>query len=185
MVWIRIVKEEEADGELRRIYERIRGTRGRTSNIFLSQSLNPGALESHLDLYLRIMFGKGTLSRLQREMIAVVVSAANDCEYCVVHHSAAMRRYIPDDRLVGQLARDFSNARLGSKDRAMLEYVSKLTSRPNSVSEDDLEKLRKVGFADEEILHIVLIASYFNFVNRLAGGLGVSIEADDGSGYKY
>jgi uncharacterized peroxidase-related enzyme len=179
------VREEDAEGELKRIYERIRGTRGRTSNIFLSQSLNPAALESHLDLYLRIMFGKGGLNRLQREMIAVAVSAANDCNYCVVHHSAAMKRYVADDRLIGQLARDFEGAKLEPKERAMLEYATKLTKRPSSITENDLENLRKVGFVDEEILHVALVASYFNFVNRLASGLGVSIEADRGSGYRY
>ncbi len=185
MVWIRTVKEEDASGELKMIYERIRGTRGKASNIFLSQSLNPGALESHLDLYLQIMFGKGTLSRPQREMIAVVVSAANDCEYCVAHHSTALRRYIADDGFVGQLARDFMGAKLEPKERAMLEYATKLTRKPSTISEDDLERLRKVGFSDDEILHITFIASYFNFVNRLASGLGVSIEAGEGSGYKY
>ncbi len=185
MVWIRTVREEDADGELKRIYERIRGTRGRTSNIFVSQSLNPGALESHLDLYLRIMFGKGNLSRPQREMIAVVVSTANNCEYCIAHHSAALRRYIADDRLIGQLAKDFKGAQLGTKETAMLEYASKLTSKPSSTSEDDIERLRKVGFADEEILHIAFVTSYFNFVNRLADGLGVSTEPDEVLGYKY
>jgi uncharacterized peroxidase-related enzyme len=179
------VKEEDADGELRRIYERIRGTRGRTSNIFISQSLNPDALEAHLNLYLRIMFGKGGLSRLQREMIAVAVSAANDCDYCVAHHSAAMKRYVSDDRLVGQLAEDFGSAKLGPKERAMLEYATKLTKKPSSLTERDLQSLRKVGLVDEEILHVALVASYFNFVNRLVSGLGVSIEGNDGSAYKY
>lgn len=185
MVWIRTVNEEEAQGELRRIYDRIRGTRGRTSNIFLSQSLNPEALEAHLDLYLRIMFGKGTLRRLQREMIAVVVSAANNCEYCIAHHSAALRRYLDNDRLPDQLVKDIGSARLEAKDRAMLEYASKLTKEPGSVSKDDLERLREVGFVDEEILHIALVTSYFNFVNRLASGLGVSIEENHESGYRY
>ncbi len=187
MAWIRTIREEDAEGELKRIYERIRGTRGKTSNIFLSQSLNPGALERHLDLYLQIMFGKGNLGRRQREMIAVVVSAANDCGYCVAHHSNAMKTYVKDDRLIGSLAKDFANAKLElePKEREMLEYADKLTRKPGAVSKEDLERLRKAGFVDDEILHIALVASYFNFVNRLASGLGVSIEADYGSGYKY
>ncbi|MDE1852520.1 MAG: peroxidase-related enzyme [Thaumarchaeota archaeon] len=185
MAWVRTVKEDDADEELERIYKRIRGSRGKISNIFLSQSLNPGALESHLDLYLRVMFGKGTLSRPQREMIAVVVSASNDCEYCVAHHSAAIRRYVDDELFTGQLAKDFRGAKLEPRERAMLDYASKLTTKPSSISQDDIETLRKVGFGDEEILHIALTASYFNFVNRLASGLGVSVEADEGSGYRY
>jgi len=185
LVWIRTVKVENADGELKKIYERIRGTRGRVSNIFLAQSLDPNALESHLDLYLRIMFGKGPLSRQQREMIAVVVSAANNCEYCVTHHSAALGKYVVDNRFANQLARDFRGAKLGSKDRAMLEYAVKLTAKPDLVSKDDLERLGRAGLGDEEILHVALVTSYFNFVNRLASGLGVEVEAEGGSGYRY
>jgi len=185
LVWIRTVKEEDADGELARIYQRIRGTRGRTSNIFVAQSLNPEALESHLDLYLKIMYGKGTLTRRQREMIAVVVSAANNCEYCVVHHSAALKKYVDDERLLNHLARDFRDADLEPKERAMLEYATKLTATPHLVSEEDPERLRAAGLGDEEILHVALVTGYFNFVNRLASGLGVTVEAEHGAGYSY
>ncbi len=96
-----------------------------------------------------------------------------------------MRRYIADNRFIVQLARDFAGSKLETKERAMLEYATKLTTRPGAISKDDLERLRKVGSCDAEILHIALIASYFNFVNQLASGLDVSIEAGEGSGYRY
>jgi len=185
MAWIDVVDREKTDAELKRVYERIQGTRGRISNIFLSQSLNPGALEAHLDLYLRIMFGQGTLTRLEREMIAVTVSATNNCEYCVAHHSAAMSKYLPDGEFIKLFAKDFESVNLEPKVKAMLRYASKLTTVPSAVSAGDIAELRRVGFADPEILHIAMITSYFNFVNRLASGLGVSIEEDGGSGYKY
>jgi uncharacterized peroxidase-related enzyme len=118
-------------------------------------------------------------------MIAVVVSAINNCEYCVAHHSAALRRYVDNDRLPDELVKGIGSARLEAEDRAMLEYASKLTRKPGSVSKDDLERLREIGFADDEILHIALITGYFNFVNRVASGLGVAIEAEGGSGYRY
>ena len=142
-------------------------------------------MEAHLDLYLRIMFGRGILSRAQREMIAIVVSATNKCEYCVAHHSAALRKYVTDGQFVNQLAKDIGSVKLGSKERKMLEYAIKLTERPDSISMDDIRELRLESFGDEEILHIALIVSYFNFVNRLANGLGVSLEPDQRSGYKY
>jgi len=185
MAWIRVLKKEEADGELERIYERILKSRGRISNIFLSQSLNPRALAAHLDLYLQVMFGTGGLSRLQREMIAVAVSRSNHCEYCVAHHSAAMRNYVKDEEFVTKFAEDYQNLRLEPAVKTMLDYAQKLTKQPSSVTKSDVETLRLAGFDDSEILHIALVASYFNFVNRLANGLGVKLEDDRGAGYRY
>jgi len=185
LAWISTRNEDEAEGELRRIYGRIRGSRGRVSNIFMAQSLNPEVLEAHLDLYIRTMFGKGELSRLQREMIAVAVSSANSCRYCVTHHTAAMRNYLKDEGFVAKFADDYKQLRLEPRDRAMLDYALKLTKQPSDVTKADVDALRLAGFGDSEILHIVLVASYFNFVNRLASGLGVAIEQDGGSGYRY
>jgi len=185
MAWIRVLKEDEADEELKRIYGRIRRSRGRLSNIFLSQSLNPKALAAHLDLYLRVMFGGGGLSRLQREMIAVTVSRGNQCEYCVTHHSAAMRNYVKDEEFVKKFAENYQNVHLEPKVKVMLDYALKLTNRPGSATENDVETLRKVGFDDSEILHIALVVSYFNFVNRLASGLGVELEEDKGLKYRW
>jgi len=61
--------------------------------------------------------------------------------------------------------------------RAMLEYADKLTRAPGDLEESDLEPLRGVGLGDEAILHLCEVVSYFNFVNRMADGLGVSLEA--------
>jgi len=81
MPWIRVVEPCEADGELARQYARIREVSGYVANILSVHSLNPGSLRSHFDLYRTLMFGQSELSRAQREMIAVVVSAANQCHY--------------------------------------------------------------------------------------------------------
>ncbi len=67
----------------------------------------------------------------------------------------------------------------------MLEYAEKLTRRPNSMTQADIENLRKHGFSDLGILQLNLVASYFCFVNRVASGLGVELEEDKGEGYKY
>lgn len=78
--WIRLVGPAEAEGELAETYARI-GVRGRVSRIVAAHSLHPPALEDHIRLYRTIMFGPSPLSRLEREAIAVVVSAVNDCFY--------------------------------------------------------------------------------------------------------
>ena len=81
-----------------------------------------------------------------------------------------------DEKLVAQLKEDYTKASLGPKDRAMLDYVAKLTRTPAAVSEDDVQALREAGFDDRVILDIALVTAYFAFVNRVADGLGVAPE---------
>ena len=78
-----------------------------------------------------------------------------------------------DEELVAALRRDYTQASLSDQDRTMLNYVAKLTKSPREITAEDLEKLRRVGFDDTAILQINLIASWFNYINRVADGLGV------------
>jgi uncharacterized peroxidase-related enzyme len=71
------------------------------------------------------------------------------------------------------LRRDYTQADLSEPDRAMLDYTAKLTTQPARVSPEDLDRLRRAGFDDRGILQINLIASWFNYINRVADGLGV------------
>ena len=78
MAWIPMIDDEEAEGRLREIYERLGGE---LDNILRIHSLNPKSLRGHFDVYSHLMRGHSPLSRAQREMIAVVASAANQCHY--------------------------------------------------------------------------------------------------------
>lgn len=81
MAWIRVITEKEADGQLKHFYDRHMSREGQVDNILKIHSLNPRSLDGHYDFYRTLMFGKSDLSRVQRESIAVVVSAANKCHY--------------------------------------------------------------------------------------------------------
>ncbi|MCO5168691.1 MAG: carboxymuconolactone decarboxylase family protein [Planctomycetes bacterium] len=81
MAWIEVRGEDEATGRLARIYEQLRRSAGEVANVLAVQSLRPRVLEAHLDLYRTLMFAESDLSRRQREMVAVVVSATNGCHY--------------------------------------------------------------------------------------------------------
>ncbi|ERJ10996.1 Alkylhydroperoxidase AhpD core protein [Haloplasma contractile SSD-17B] len=82
MAWIKEIETEEAEGKLKEVYEIITSrTKGSVANILKVHSIHPDIMEAHLNLYEKIMFGESGLSRSQREMIAVVVSSANSCEY--------------------------------------------------------------------------------------------------------
>ena len=184
MSWIEEIELTEAEGKLAETYSRLMEKRGKVSNILQVQSLNPDSLDRHLDLYMTIMFGKSGLSRAEREAIAVVVSATNDCEYCVNHHTDALRRYIKDEDILQALASadglEMLEPRLGN----IVIHAEKLTSAPAAMTESDLDPLRAEGLTDSDILDITLVVAYFNFVNRIALGLGVGFTLEELSGYK-
>ncbi len=185
MAWIQIIGEDRAQGRLKAQYEDVRARRGRVSNVMKAHSLDPETIGLHLDLYLHLMFGKSALTRLQREMIAVVVSHTNNCQYCVKHHGEAFLAHAHNNVLLENLKTDFQSSSITPEDRAMLLYAAKLTKDPGNVSEQDIKKLRQVGFRDEEILRINLITGYFNFANRIVSGLGIPLEAAEERVYKY
>lgn len=78
-----------------------------------------------------------------------------------------------DDVLVEAIKTDFRKAPISDQDRVMLEYVEKVTKDATRVWKDDHDRLRAAGFDDTGILQITLIASWFNYINRVADALGV------------
>jgi len=184
MSWIEEVEVSEAEGKLAETYAALIKQRGKVSNILKVHSLNPDAMSAHLDLYMTIMFGKSGLSRAEREAIAVVVSANNECDYCVNHHAEALRRYIKDDEVVSMLMAADGLETLEPRLSNIVRHAEKLTTAPGAMTESDLGELRAEGLSDSDILDITLIVGYFNFVNRIAVGLGVDFNADEMSGYR-
>jgi len=91
-------------------------------------------------------------------------------------HAEFLRAVTLDDAFVKALVEDYERAPLSEADRAMLDYATKLTKDATRVSPRDHERLRAVGFDDRGILQITLIASWFNYINRVADALGVGRE---------
>jgi uncharacterized peroxidase-related enzyme len=81
MAWIKVIQEDEAQGQLKELYEKYAEPSGEVDNILKIHGLNVKSLKVHFDLYAHLMRGRSDLSRVQREMIAVVASAANHCHY--------------------------------------------------------------------------------------------------------
>ncbi len=185
MPWISVVDEADATGKVKRIYEEILSKRGKISNIMKIHSLNPDAMKEHMKLYLTLMFGSSGLPREERELIAVVVSTVNRCEYCINHHAEALNHYWKNNELTQKLIQDYKSITLPDRKCKMLDYVVKLTKTPYAIEQTDIDSLQKSGFSDEDILNINLITCYFNFVNRIALGLGVNFSSDEIKGYNY
>ncbi len=95
----------------------------------------------------------------------------------MTHHGAGLRKLKVSRDLINRLKRDYRQADLSAADRAMLDYAVKLTRSPHSIARQDIDNLRAAGFSESAILDICQITAYFNFVNRLADGLGVELEA--------
>ncbi len=183
MSWIDEIEISEADGRLAEIYTELVEKRGKVSNILKVHSLNPEAMAGHLDLYMTLMFGKSGLSRAEREAIGVVVSAENDCAYCVNHHAEALRHFIKDEETLQMLMTADGLETLEPRLSNIVRHAEKLTSAPEAMTESDLGELRAVGLSDQDILDLTLIAAYFNFVNRIVLGLGVEFTEQEVAGY--
>lgn len=183
MSWIEEIEISEAEGKLAEMYANLVKQRGQVSNILKVHSLNPDAMGDHLALYMTLMFGKSGLSREEREAVAVVVSANNDCEYCVRHHAEALKHYIDDEETLTMLMAADGLETLEPRLSNIVRHAEKLTTAPVAMTDSDLDELRAEGLSDKDILDLTLIVSYFNFVNRIALGLGVTYSAEELSGY--
>lgn len=184
MSWIEEIQIDDAEGKLAEIYDELVRKRGKVSNILKVHSLNADAMANHLDLYMTMMFGKSGLSRAEREAIAVVVSASNDCAYCVAHHLETLKHHIDDDETLASLASADGLETLEPRLSNIVRHAEKLTSAPGAMTESDLGELRAEGLNDRDILDLTLITAYFNFVNRIALGLGVTFTPEEVSGYR-
>lgn len=185
MAFIDVIQHDQAEGELKEIYDGLVGARGKLAEVHKIQSLNPESITNHMDLYMTIMFKKSPLKRVTREMIAVVVSAANNCVYCQKHHAAAVNHYWKDEAKVNQLKADYTKLDLSEVDRKLCDYAHFLTTKAGPLKESDfVQPLRELGLSDRAILDANMVIAYFNFVNRMVLGLGVQEETETG-GYKY
>ena len=141
---------------------------GFVPNVLASYAFDMGKLEAFVAMYNDLMLAPSGLSKLEREMIAVAVSSANRCYYCLVAHGAAVRALSGDPALGELMVMNYRAARLSKRQRAMLDFAVKLTAEPWTVEEPDREALRRAGFSDRDIWDIAAVAGFFNMSNRVA-----------------
>lgn len=119
-----------------------------------------------------LMTPSAGLSKADREMVAVVVSAANDCLYCMTSHGYAVRVLLADPVTAERILLDYHRAGLDARTLVMLDYAVKITRHPAACDLQDIERLRQHGFQDEDIWDIAEIAAMYNYTNRLASAAG-------------
>lgn len=163
---------------MRAYFERCDERLGFVPNVLRSYSFDAAKLDSFVAFYNDLMLADSPLSKLEREMIAVVVSAENRCYYCLTAHGAAVRQLSGDPELGEQLVMNFRSAKLASNHRAMLEFALQMTQAPDTVEEADREALREEGFSDRAIWDIAAVAAFFNMTNRLATAVDMRPNAE-------
>jgi len=141
---------------------------GFVPNVLSAYAFDMAKLSAFVAMYNDLMLAPSGLSKLEREMIAVAVSAHNRCYYCLVAHGAAVRQLSGDPVLGELMVMNYRAARLSPRERAMLDFAVKVTAEPWSIEEEDRERLRKAGFADRDIWDIAAVAGFFNMSNRVA-----------------
>lgn len=183
MTWIATIAYEDAEGGLKKLYDRIKGPDNNVDNIMLAHSLRPHSMEGHMALYKYVLHHpRNTAPKAYLETIGVYVSLLNDCRYCIDHHFAGLSRLIGDESRATAI-RDALEARnpgaaFHGREKAGLDYVEKLTVAPATVSAKDVDALRTAGFDDGEILEINQVTAYFAYANRTVLGLGVNTDGD-------
>ena len=183
MTWIRTVSFEEADGQLRKLYEQIQTDDGHIDNILKAHSLRPRTLSGHLALYKSAMHTTPhALSPRERELVGACVSLSNQCDYCVDHHRAGLARHVGDsalaERLVDASLMEGDVSTLTPREQELCRYALKLTRSPATMNVNDLSPLRSVGLDDAGILDLNQIVSYFAYANRTVLGLGITTDGE-------
>jgi uncharacterized peroxidase-related enzyme len=141
---------------------------GFVPNVLKAYAFDMPKLSAFVAMYNDLMLAPSGLSKLEREMIAVAVSAHNRCYYCLVAHGAAVRTLSGDPALGELMAMNYRAARLSPRERAMLDFAVKLSAEPWSVEDEDRAALRRAGFSDRDIWDIAAVAGFFNMSNRVA-----------------
>ena len=141
---------------------------GMVPNVLAAYSFDEAKFRAFSQFYNNLMLEESGLSKLEREMIAVVVSSVNRCFYCLVAHGQAVRALSGDPMLGELMVMNYRAADLSLRHQAMLDYAAKLTEEPSKVMASDRDRLREVGFTDQDIWDIANVTGFFNMSNRVA-----------------
>lgn len=169
---------EAHEADIRAVFERCVEKLGLVPNVLQAYGLRPAKLRNFMAMYNELMLAPSGLSKLEREMVAVVVSSHNRCYYCLVAHGQAVRRLSGDPELGEMLVMNWRVAPLDARQRALLAFAWKLTATPHLVGEDDRAALRAVGLSNEDIFDLADTVGFFNMSNRVASAIDMMPNRD-------
>ena len=165
---IRLPPRAKLDADMQKYFGVCAEKLGFVPNVLAAYSFEQTKLRAFVNLYNDLMLAESGLSKLEREMIAVVVSSANRCYYCLTAHGAAVRQLSGDPELGEMLVMNWRTAPLPARERALLEFAHRLTVTPAEVGEADRAALREAGWSERDIWDAASVTGFFNFTNRVA-----------------
>lgn len=151
---------------------------GLLPNVLKAYAFDEKKLKAFTEFYNELMLGDSGLSKLEREMIAVAVSAINHCHYCLAAHGSAVRQLSGDPGFGEEIAHNWRGAKLDQRQSAMLGFATKLTEEPDKMTDLDRQVLRDAGFSDRDIWDIAAVAAFFNMSNRVASATDMKPNAE-------
>ena len=160
--------DAERDAFLQGYFDKCQEKLGFVPNVLKAYAFDAKKLRAFIDMADDLMLADSGLTKVERELIAVVVSSINHCHYCLTAHGAAVRQRSGDPMLGEQIVHNYRAADLDRRQTAMLDFAAKLTMRPAEIIEDDRQVLREAGFTDRDIWDISAVAAFYNMTNRLA-----------------
>lgn len=171
--WFPVAEESALSGETQALFGQLREKLGFVPNVFRAFAWREQRFRRWLAHFDELMQPSPGLSKAEREMVSVAVSMENQCLYCLVAHGFAVRALLKDPVKGDRVTLDYRRAGLPERQVAMLDWAVKITREPVRCEEADVEGLRALGFADEDIWDVAEIAAMFNFTNRLASATGM------------
>ena len=181
--WISMISDEQADENLLDALKLARTPHGTVDNVMRVHSHRPNTMRGHVALYRAALHDdSNTIPEWLQETISSYVSILNKCDYSLANHWSNARHLIADDTkadaIEKALHQDNPDAVFDGAELALMQYARKLTVTPSQMQESDVAALRSAGLGDGEILEANQIIGYFNYVNRLLNGLGVTTDGD-------
>ncbi|MEM8848557.1 MAG: peroxidase-related enzyme [Pseudomonadota bacterium] len=151
---------------------------GFVPNVLRAYAFDKAKLDAFTALYNDLMLGDSNLTKLEREMIAVAVSAENRCFYCLVAHGAAVRQLSGDPALGEMIAMNYRVAPITPRQRAMLDFSVQMTKASATIEDPDRQALRDHGLSDRDIFDVISVAGFFNMTNRVASATAMQPNPD-------
>ena len=187
--WIKMISDKDADENLMKALDFARTPHGTVDNVMRVHSLRPSTMTGHVVLYRACLHDdENTIPMWFQEVISSYVSTLNNCLYSYSNHWSNARHLIADevksDRIEVALKLQSPQDVFDGSELAILNYAEKLTLRPGEITKSDVDLLKSEGISDGEVLEANQIIGYFNYVNRLLNGLGVSTDGDTVGYYK-
>lgn len=172
-----MVEEEEATGEVARIYAEVKRDLQLpiVPNIMRALAASPAALAMYWD-FSRSTYQHATLPEALSSMILYTIAATGKCEYCSAVHELTCRTLGIDEETLSKLVEDLGNVS-PQRIQAIIEFALKASHDPQSLVAEDYQRVRDQGVTDEELVEIIMVAAIGKYLDTLADALKIEVES--------